>query len=137
MSQNDDIPVQSGVIPFRRTARGLEILLITSNTRKRWIIPKGNVEAHLGRLESARREAYEEAGVKGHIQRLAFGTYRHSSSTGPTIVEVYLMEVEQMLDVWPEQHVRVREWMTLRSAHDRILEKGLKGLVRELDEILT
>lgn len=137
MSANDDIPLQSGVIPFRRTPRGLEILLVTSNTRKRWIIPKGNVESQLGRLESARREAYEEAGVRGRIQRLAFGSYRHSSSTGPTVVEVYLMEVEQVLNVWPEQHVRLREWMTVRNAHDRILETGLKGLVRELDEILT
>ena len=137
MSQIDDIPRQSGVIPFRRTTRGLEILLVTSNTRKRWIIPKGNVEPELGRVESARREAFEEAGVRGHIQQLAFGTYRHSSTGGPALVDVYLMEVDQVLDRWPEKDRRHREWMSLPNAYDRILEDGLRRLIRELDELLS
>lgn len=137
MPSPQQIPKQSGVIPYRRTQRGLEILLVTSNTRKRWIIPKGNVEPLLGTRESARREAFEEAGVRGRIQTLTFGTYQHISSTGPTLVDVFLMEVEQILDSWPEKAARVREWMLLRNAYDRILEEGLKKLLRELDEILS
>lgn len=137
MSDIDDTPRQSGVIPYRRTPRGLEILLVTSNTRKRWIIPKGNVEPHLGRLESARREAFEEAGVRGKIHHISFGSYRHRSAGGPARVEVFLMEVDQMLDRWPEQDSREREWMPLRSAHDRVLERELKSLLRELDELLS
>lgn len=137
MPTSEDMPRQSGVIPYRRTALGLEVLLVTSNTRKRWIIPKGNIEPQLGRLESARREAFEEAGVRGRIQSMCFGSYRHTSSTGPTLVEVYVMEVEQVLDRWPEKGLREREWMLLRYAHDRILEDGLRSLLLELDELLT
>ena len=133
----EEIPRQTGVIPYRRTERGLEILLVTSNTRKRWIIPKGNIEPHLGTRESARREAYEEAGVRGRLQTLSFGSYLHLASTGPTIVDVFLMEVEQILDSWPEKPAREREWMLLRNAYDRILEEGLKRMLRELDEILS
>ena len=52
---------QSAVIPYRLTDRtgtdfsAVEILLITSRKRKRWVIPKGIVEPYLSPLESATR----------------------------------------------------------------------------------
>lgn len=137
MSPNDDTPRQSGVLPYRHTPLGLEILLVTSNTRKRWILPKGNIEPHLGPLESARREAFEEAGVRGRVQRLSFGSYHHRSSSGITLVEVYLMEVSEVLEHWPEENQRIREWMSLAHAYDRVLEEGLRRLLREIDELFT
>lgn len=112
----------------------MQILLITSSTRKRWIIPKGNVESHLGDVESARQEAYEEAGVRGRIRRVPFGSYVHVGAGGPTKVRVFLMEVERVLETWPESSRRRREWMPLRAAHDRILEAGLKDLVMAFTE---
>ena len=58
---------QSAVIPYRLTQQietgppSVEVLLITSRKRKRWVIPKGIVEPKLSPLESALKEAYEEA----------------------------------------------------------------------------
>lgn len=135
MSNRSDVPRQVGVIPYRRAPRGLEVLLVTSNTRKRWIIPKGNVEPHMDELESARLEAYEEAGVRGKIKRLAFGSYQHLASGGPSVVFVYLMEVENVLEKWPEFQSRERRWMSVREAYDHVLEPGLKNLLRELEEL--
>lgn len=111
--------------------------MVTSSTRKRWIIPKGNVEPQLGPLESARREAFEEAGIRGRVHHLCFGSYRHRSTGGDTLVEVYLMEVSETLERWPEQHSRIREWMPLPHAYDRVLENGLRLMLRELHELLT
>ena len=133
---NQDERKQSGVIPFRRSPRGLEVLLVTSNTRKRWIIPKGNIEPHLDPRESGRKEAFEEAGVKGRVHPVAFGTYLHESSGSPTEVEVFLMEVEQVLQRWPEDQLREREWVSVTTAYERILEHGLKRLLLELHEEL-
>ena len=130
----NDTPQHCGIIPFRRNATGLEILLVTSSTRKRWIIPKGHVEPNLNALESARKEAYEEAGVKGKVRTVPFGRYTHETPGGPTEVQVFLMEVESELSVWPEQEERDRAWMSVRDAHDRVLEEGLKQLLRELAE---
>lgn len=134
MFTNKDGPKQSGVIPIRRGGRGLEVLLITSTTRKRWIIPKGNIEPHLNSLESARKEAYEEAGVRGRVRSVPFGSYHHDSAGPPTEVEVFVMEVEDELPRWPEGDVREREWVSVPTAYERVLESGLKQLIRELDE---
>jgi 8-oxo-dGTP pyrophosphatase MutT (NUDIX family) len=65
---------QSGVIPYRRVQNQLEILLITSIRRGRWIIPKGLVEPHLSPAESACQEAWEEAGVVGQVDSKPLGS---------------------------------------------------------------
>lgn len=122
--------LQAGVIPYRKSGPAIEVLLVTSRSRKRWIIPKGNIESHLDARESARLEAYEEAGVIGRITSTPIGTYRHDSKK-PTRVEVYLMEVEEVLpeERWPEHDKRSREWMPLADAEARVLEDGLKVLL--------
>ena len=56
---------------------GLELLLITSRERGRWVIPKGNPIPFLLNYESAAREAFEEAGVEGGIATKPIGTYRY------------------------------------------------------------
>ncbi len=57
---------QSGVVPFRKKGKKkIEIFLITSVKKQRWIIPKGYVEFNLSAFESAKKEAIEEAGVLG------------------------------------------------------------------------
>lgn len=132
-----NLPRQTGVLAYRRTERGPEILLVTSSTRKRWIIPKGNIEPHLNEIESARREAFEEAGVHGSVRSVALGSYIHASSGGPTRVRVYLMEVERILARWPEAERRERAWMTVREAHDRILEPGLRDILLAFNEEIT
>lgn len=134
MSTDSDITRQVGVLPYRRSKEGLQILLITSNTRKRWIIPKGNVEPQLGEMESARQEAFEEAGIRGTIRRVPLGSYRHSASSGPTLVRVFLMQVERMLETWPEAARRRREWMSVAAARDRILETALRDLLLQFVE---
>ena len=58
---------QSGVVPFKRSKDGLQVLLITSRSGKRWVIPKGIVESEFSPQESAQKEAYEEAGITGKI----------------------------------------------------------------------
>lgn len=134
MSNSLNDQKQAGIIPYRRSQRGLEILLVTSSTRKRWIIPKGNIEPHLNALESARKEAFEEAGVRGRVRGTPFGSYLHDTAGTPTEVEVFLMEVEHVLSKWPEEQQREREWVTVATAFERILESGLKRLILELNE---
>jgi len=134
MSTNGDNARQAGVLPYRRLKDELQILLVTSSTRKRWIIPKGNIEPHLGEMESARREAYEEAGILGSIRRVPLGSYVHEAAARPIPVRVYLMEVERVLEQWPESATRRREWMTFSAARARILEPELKELLLQFIE---
>ncbi len=66
---------QSGVIPYRKKNGRIEVLLVTSIRRKNWIIPKGFIEYHLTPFQSAKKEAFEEAGVRGGNATKILGSY--------------------------------------------------------------
>src|SRR6185437_4781462 len=62
----------------RGPAQGrLEVLLVTSLTARRWILPKGWPEPNLTLAQSAAREALEEAGVVGEINTVPVGCYHY------------------------------------------------------------
>ena len=127
---------QTGVLPYRRQKGKLEVLLITSRTRRRWIIPKGNLEPDLTMREAAAEEAYEEAGVRGTVSTERLGTYEHGIPPGTKRVALFLMEVEEELAHWPEDHERQRRWFSLEEASRRPFEKGLRELIVQARPII-
>lgn len=126
---------QSAVIPYRLNSGNLQILMITSRKKKRWVIPKGVIEPHLSSRESAANEALEEAGVRGWLSNTAIGTYEYQKWGGTCSVEVYPMRVDEFLDVWLEDY-REREWVSLDTAVNRVNETRLKALLQELPAFL-
>ena len=123
---------QSGVVPYRQADHGLEVLLITSRRRKRWIIPKGVIEPELTAAASAVAEAREEAGIRGWLHPVPVGRYRYRKWQGICEVEVYLMSVEQLYESWPEASLRRRQWFPYRQAAMKLSEPGLSQLVKKL-----
>ena len=132
MNSFDWIYNQSGVIPFRREEGDVQILLITSRSRKRWVIPKGIVESEFSPQESAQKEAYEEAGITGKIINETIGKYTYKKWGGTCTVQVYLLEVDEILDDWPENYFRTREWMSVEEASKRVDEKKLKKIIQNI-----
>jgi len=127
---------QSAVIPFRRRDGQLEVLLITSSSSKRWVIPKGDKEPKLSPRESAAREALEEAGIEGSVSGDSVGSYAYEKGGDLCRVRVFTMAVEVIHDKWQESYRR-RRWLDLREAVRRVDEKGLKRLLRALPEFVT
>ena len=85
---------QSGVIPYRQGAGGVEIMLITSTNTGRWQVPKGMLEPGLTAVESAEQEGFEEAGVFGQAHEEAIFAYRYrKSGRWPARVDLYPMPV--------------------------------------------
>lgn len=123
---------QSGVIPWRPADRGLEILLITSRRTGAWIIPKGVIEPDLSPLESACKEAWEEAGVVGRPAPDPLGSFRHEKWGGVCEVAVYRLRVDSVAEEWPEARVRRREWMRLRPAAAAVQNPELRALILRL-----
>ena len=123
---------QSGVIPFRRYGSNIEILLITSRKGKRWVIPKGVIEADLTPHESAVREAFEEAGIRGHIYTESVGEYQYRKWGGVCTVKVFLFEVTEEVDEWLESTFRQRKWMTVTEAVKLVKEKELKKIISDV-----
>jgi 8-oxo-dGTP pyrophosphatase MutT (NUDIX family) len=127
---------QSAVVPFRREDNDVQILLITSRRRKRWVIPKGIVEPDLTPQESAKQEAFEEAGISGRIIQEAIGEYTYDKWGGTCRVKVFLLEVENIFDDWPESFFRTREWLSLEEAIQRVDEEGLKDILRSIPKLI-
>lgn len=126
---------QSGVIPWRRCDGGIEILLITSIRRGRWIIPKGVVEPDMTPGESARKEAFEEGGIDGVLSGFSMGSYRYRKWGGICTVEVYILRVTHIFDEWPESDQRKRQWFPLETAAELIEEPTLKTMIHNLSKL--
>lgn len=127
---------QSAVVPYRRREGQLEVLLITSSKKKRWIIPKGIVEPGLSPAASAAQEALEEAGVIGEVSRQPFTSYEQQKWGGICHVEVFLLKVTETLACWPEGQRRDRIWVTLPEARRLVDREGLQAVLRQFPEVL-
>lgn len=122
---------QSSVVPYRITETGLEIMMITSIRRRRWIIPKGVVEPDMTPQDSAAKEAFEEAGIEGTVANEPLGRYHYKKWTGTCRCDVYAMKVEIVHNEWDEMVERDREWIDARDAVNRLRHKQLKLIVRK------
>lgn len=127
---------QSAAVPVRRGEKGLDVLLITSRNGKRWIVPKGIVEPDLTPAESALKEAWEEAGIRGAlVLPEPIGTYRYAKWGGTCSVEVFVMEVQKTSKRWPERE-RQRRWLPLAKAADELHLPELGDLVRRVPALM-
>ncbi len=126
---------QSAVIPYQERGGVVEVLMITSRKRKRWVMPKGVKEPDLSPQESAAKEALEEAGIQGAVSKVPIGRYQYDKWGGTCTVDVYTMQVKTVLDEW-EESFRDREWVSLNEAVRRVSEPELKRIVQLLPEFL-
>jgi 8-oxo-dGTP pyrophosphatase MutT (NUDIX family) len=130
--------VQYAALPYRvMPDGGVEVLLVTSLDTKRWIIPKGWPMKGRTPDATAAREAYEEAGVKGAIEKTSFGDFVYDKrlkdgSIMSCRVEVFAMQVEKQRPSFPEQGRREVRWFALDDAANVTGEPGLLPLFGRL-----
>ena len=129
---------QVAALCFRKGKGRVEVLLITSRQTKRWVIPKGWPMPPLKDYNAARREAFEEAGVEGHMLRKKFGSFSYAKlrlkDSLAIRVDVYLLEVDREKKAWPEMGERKRRWFGVDEAAHRVQEPQLRKLIRSLVE---
>lgn len=87
--------------------------------------------------KAAAKEAEEEAGVVGDVQKSPIGTYtywkRRTAHFELCEVKVYLLEVKGQLKQWREKHQRQFQWFSVRDAAERVDEPGLGELIAGLE----
>jgi 8-oxo-dGTP pyrophosphatase MutT (NUDIX family) len=125
---------KSAVIPYRLKDGKLEILLVTSIKKKNWIVPKGYIEFNLTPFESAKKEAYEEAGVVGSNETVEVGQFINEKKSGKELVKVYTMEVDEELDDYPEKNLRKRKWFVYEEAIEKVQNNQIKNFLKKLKE---
>jgi len=123
---------QSGVIPYRKNEGGLEILLITSINKQKWIIPKGYVEFNLSPFESAKKEAFEEAGIIGSNETIELGTIAIKKDLGVTHMKIFSMEVIKILEDYPEKELRKRKWFNTEEASLKVTIAEIPAMIASL-----
>jgi len=128
---------QACAIPFRVDGREIAFCLITSLKKKRWIFPKGIVDAGETAEEAALKEALEEAGLRGRIIGEPLGKYEDSKWGATLDVTVFLMMVECCEDDWPEADWRDRCWVGPAEALRRVVKPEMKLMLNRVMERIS
>lgn len=122
------LPLQVAAVCYRRSEQSIEFLLVNTNGGGKWTFPKGAPEPSMSHSQAAEREAWEEAGVRGHIEPRHFHLYLHSKGVfwkppgvREFVIKAFLMEVE-MIDGSHELD-RNPTWFSPDEAR-KILAKG-------------
>lgn len=129
--------VQVAALPWRKSANGVEVMLVTSRETGRWVLPKGWPERGEALCQAAAREAAEEAGLAGSVSSASAGHYNYvkvDRSGGDDVaceVLVYPLEVDQVATKWKEHKVRSRKWVSPEEAAALVDEPDLRVLITE------
>jgi 8-oxo-dGTP pyrophosphatase MutT (NUDIX family) len=132
---NARLAAQYAALPWRIGTGGKrEVMLLTSRETHRWVIPKGWPMSGKKPAEVARQEAFEEAGLIGQMSgKRPLGRYQYLKrlKQGSTRCEVtvYLLQVEQQLDDWPEKDERTTRWFDANEAATLVDERGLSEII--------
>ncbi len=132
---------QVGALPYRMGTYGVEFLLVSSRETKRWIIPKGWLKKSKTAAQMALIEAYEEAGILGHISQEPIGCYQYEKKLKTGRVEacnvgVFTLHVTAQNESWPEKHERATHWCPWDEAIISVYEDGLQELMRKFAQTL-
>ncbi|WP_375460162.1 NUDIX hydrolase [uncultured Enterovirga sp.] len=126
--------IQYGALPYTFVEGQAVVLLATSRDTRRWIIPKGWPMKGKSPHQTAAREAFEEAGIKGDIGRIPVGSYEYGKRLrdGAVVlcrVEVFPLRVTEQRRRWPEYHQRETAWFSLEDAASSVQEGDLAALI--------
>lgn len=128
---------QMAALPWRRRLDNkIEIAVVQSRETKRWIVPKGWPIRKLSESHAAEREAFEEAGLLGEIERHPLGHYDYWKRLKHNFVlcrvNVYPLKVTGQADDWPEKGQREIRWLPPVLAAEAVDDPGLKVLIEQL-----
>ncbi|MEJ8563126.1 NUDIX hydrolase [Yoonia sp. GPGPB17] len=128
-----DVRAQFAALCWRVKNDKLQVCLITSRTRQRWIIPKGWPMHKQTPANAAATEAYEEAYLSGEAVDFCLGVYSYHKpqkvGNAPIITMVYPVRVTHVHSKWPEKKERRRKWMSPDKAAKKLSEPELKRIV--------
>ena len=120
------------VIPVINKNNKQKVCLVTSRDKRKWILPTGKHEKKLSDEKVALLEAYEEAGLKGKLDKSFCKKLDVSSPSGKKKrkTKLFLIKVDKQLKDWPEKKQRRRVMVNLENLHQYINDKKLKKVIR-------
>ncbi len=117
----------------------MALLFVTSQTRGRWILPKGLAKQGETHAQTCERESFEEAGIKGIVMEnfpVTVSINKQSEDGKKAIpVTYYPLLVEDQYDEWPEMNKRERHWALLNDASKVTYREDYLGLIKSFEAI--
>ncbi|EGC32462.1 hypothetical protein DICPUDRAFT_49581 [Dictyostelium purpureum] len=118
---------QAGCIPIRIkkdenstnsliTQDDIQIMLVTSGTSgMNWVFPKGSIKKSESNKKAAKRETFEESGIKGKIlhQLSPITLADHNKGVNITYFPLFVGKKKNTKKEWMEQTKRQRKWFRL------------------------
>jgi 8-oxo-dGTP pyrophosphatase MutT (NUDIX family) len=141
MAKKSELTRQVAALPIDIGKNGQAyVMLVTSRETKRWVIPKGWPSRKMSDARAAAREARQEAGVTGKIERKSLSNYSYRKvlpkGSRAIDVDVYVLWVKKELKKWSEQSERTRIWATFEEAAKLVSEPGLQRLFADIADEL-
>lgn len=135
-------PVEEQAAAVCYRIRHARIAFLLVRTRKgRWTFPKGRVERGFSHARAVGLEAFEEAGVHGRIEEVAFARYVRKKPGHPgepthvkVAVRAHLCQVLR-LDV-PGERYRSPAWFSAQQAGRHLEEQRAPGTAAQLLRVL-
>ncbi len=110
---------------YRRRNGDIEFLIVRTKGGKYWTFPKGHIKKKPAELPwcAAKREAGEEAGVDGSIEREPFTHYAYykGENAQEEVVAAFLMLVESERE--PDEPDRDPRWFTPEVAMEKLSKR--------------
>lgn len=125
---------QAGALPFLFRNGILHLVLVTSSSGTRWIVPKGGLEKGMTRQEVALMEAAEEAGAIGMLEP---GIKAQCRMADGRALHLYPLRVAALLPNWPERAIRRRVVLPVYRAMLRVRDPGMVLAIRRLSRQLA
>ena len=130
-----------GIIPFETRGRDVALLFVTSQTRGRWILPKGKRKSHESQIDTCHREGFEEAGVRGIVLEdfplTAIVTKQTESGKREVPVTYFPFLVTEQVGNWPEKKTRQRHWALIEDAPRIAYREDFLGIISQFDALRT
>ena len=123
-----------------RLRRGEPEFLLVRTRNGHWTFPKGGVDEDATHADAAAREAYEEAGVKGRVERLPFVSYRHRKHgsrrehQNAISVHAHLCHVKRL--VKPKEGYRNPTWFSTTQAKRRLRKYRSSEFAAEITRVI-
>lgn len=128
-----------GIIPFDTRDTAVAVLFVTSQTRGRWILPKGKQKSGESHAETCLREGFEEAGVRGVVMEdfpmTAVITKLTDEGKREVPVTFYPLLVTEQEDDWPERERRQRHWALIEDAPRVAYREDYLHLIRQFETL--